>query len=168
MALNRRASTRCEKVQAFPALAMALFEQSGLTELIDSKFDIDPRIKLTPGNAVKALVGNMFTSEGRRPIYNVSHPFLSAPVDLMFGPKVDAGALGGRAFDRNLDRLFGVDLSELHHECYSELTTRYYLDSNLYNLDSTNFTIHSLDVTADRDGAAVPEWCGHAKDGHDA
>lgn len=73
---------------------MALFEQSGLTELIDSRFDIDPRIKLTPGNAVKALVGNMFTSEGRLPIYNASHPFLSAPVDLMFGPKVDIGALG--------------------------------------------------------------------------
>ena len=54
MMLNRTASTRCEKVQAFPALAMALFEQSGLTELIDSRFEIDPRIKLTPGNAVKA------------------------------------------------------------------------------------------------------------------
>ena len=148
-------------------MAMALFEQSGLTQLIDSRFDIDPRIKLTPGNAVKALVGNMFTSEGRRPIYNASHPFLSAPVDLMFGPKVDIGALGGRAFDRNLDRLFGIDLSELHHDCYSMLTSRYHLDSNLYNLDSTNFTITSLDVTADRDGAAVPEWCGHAKDGHD-
>lgn len=47
------------------------------------------------------------------------------------------------------------------------LTSRYHLDFNLYNLDSTNFTITSLDVTADRDGAAVPEWCGHAKDGHD-
>ena len=166
MALNRTASTRCEKVQAFPALAMALFEQSGLTGLIDSRFEIDPRIKLTPGNAVKALVGNMFTSEGRRPIYNVSHPFMSAPVDLMFGPKVGVRALGGRAFDRNLDRLFGIDLSELHHDCYSVLTSRYHLDSNLFNLDFTNFTIHSLDVIADRYGAAVPEWCGHAKDGH--
>ncbi|WP_400201854.1 DUF4277 domain-containing protein, partial [Candidatus Methanarcanum hacksteinii] len=129
MALNRTASTRCEKVQAFPALAMALFEQSGLTGLIDSRFDIDPRIKLTPGNAVEALVGNMFTSEGRRPIYNVFHPFLSAPVDLMFGLKVDVGALGGRAFDRNLDRLFGIDLPELHHECYFLITLRYHLDS---------------------------------------
>lgn len=46
------------------------------------------------------------------------------------------------------------------------LTSRYHLDSNLFNLDSTNFTIHSLDVIADRYGAAVPEWCGHAKDGH--
>ena len=124
MVLNRTASTRCEKVQAFPALVMALFEQSGLTGLIDSRFEIDPRIKLTPGNAVKALVGNMFTSEGRRPIYNVSHPFMSAPVDLMFEPKVDVRALGGRAFDRNFDRLFGIDLSELHHDCYSVLTSR--------------------------------------------
>ena len=146
MTLNRTASTRCEKVQAFPALAMALFEQSGLTRLIDSRFDIDPRIKLTPGNAVKALVGNMFTSEGRRPIYNVSHPFLSAPGGLIFGHKVDVGALGGRAFDRNLYRLFSIDLPELYHDCYSLITSRYHLDSNLYNLDSTNFTIHSLDV----------------------
>lgn len=94
MALNRTASTRCEKVQAFPALAMALFEQSGLTELIDSRFEIGPKIKLTPGNAVKALVG-MFTSESRRPIYNASHPFMSAPVDLMLGPNVDVRARKG-------------------------------------------------------------------------
>ena len=133
-----------------------------MTELIDSRFEIDPRIKLTPGNAVKALVRNMFTSEGRRPIYNVSHPFMSAPVDLMFEPKVDVRALGGRAFDRNLDRLFGIDLSELHHDCYSVLTSRYHLDSTLFNLDSTNFTIHFLDVIADRtaqpyrNGAVMP------------
>ena len=131
MALNRTASTRCEKVQAFPALTMALFEQSGLTDLIDSRFDIDPRIKLTPGNAVKALIGNMFTSEGRRPICNVSHPFLSAPVDLMFGPKVDVKALGGRAFDRNLDRLFEKGLPDLHHDCYETMASRYGLGSDL-------------------------------------
>ncbi|MBQ7405912.1 MAG: IS1634 family transposase [Candidatus Methanomethylophilaceae archaeon] len=166
MALNRAASTRFEKVQAFPALAMAVFEQTGLREMIDSRFDIDPRIKLTPGNAVKALIGNMFTSEGRRPLYNVSHPFMSAPVDLLFGPKVDVPALGGRAFDRNLDRLFELDLPGLSYDCYQRLCGFYGLSSNMFNIDSTNFTIHSLNNDADRDGAAVPGWCGHAKDGH--
>ena len=166
MALNRTASTNCEKVQAFPALAMALFEQSGLRKLIDSKAKPGSAIKLTPGNAVKAMIGNMFTAEGRRPIYNMAHPYLSAPVDLMFGPKIDVPALGGRAFDRNLDRLFELDLPNLLHDCYLRICERYGLDSDLFNVDSTNFTITPFDRTDEGDGAAVPERCGHAKDGH--
>ena len=36
---------------------MAMFEHTGLRELIDLRFEIDPRVKLTSGNAVKALIG---------------------------------------------------------------------------------------------------------------
>ena len=98
MALNRSKNVKEEGLTATVALAMAFYKQTGLRELIDSKFDIDRRQKLTPGYAVKALIGDMVGHEGRRPLYNVANPFMSAPNDLLFGEKVDVRSLGGRAF----------------------------------------------------------------------
>ena len=89
MALNRSKNMKEEGLTATVALAMAFYEQTGLRELIDSKFDIDCRQKLTPGNAVKALIGDMMGLEGRRPLYSVHNPFKTAPNDLLFGEKVD-------------------------------------------------------------------------------
>ena len=167
MALKRTDNKAYTGLQAPTALAMALFEQTGLRELIDSKFSIDARLKLTPGNAVKALLGNMMGTMRKNSLYNVANPYLSAPVDLLFGEKVDMPALGGRAFSRNLDRLFRKDLPVLTYECYSRLAEFYGLTSNVFNIDSTNFTINAVGKDADIEGAAVPEWCGHAKDGRD-
>lgn len=145
---------------------MAVFEQSGLTELIDSRFRIDKRRILTPGNSVKALLGALSDGRGKRPLYRVADFYASAPVDLLFGDKVTVQGLGDRAFARNLDLLFGIDLGELAHDCYGRLCGRYGLSSDIYNIDTTNFTITSLGKEADRPGASTPGRCGHAKDGH--
>ena len=137
-----------------------------MRELIDSKFNTDVRQKLSPGNAVKALIGDMADTKGRNAPFNVADRYMSAPVDLMFGPKVDIPALGGRAFSRNLDLLFDIDLPSLTYECYSLLAERYGLSSRVFNVDETNFGITVLGKDPDLPDAAVPERCGHAKDGH--
>ncbi len=164
MALNRSKDTKEEGLSATVALAMAFFEQTGLRESIDSKFDIDRRQKLTPGNAIKALIGDMMGLEGRHPLYSVHNPFKTAPNDLLFGEKVTIESLGGRAFSRNLDLLFTLDLPELTYECYESLAKTYALTSKVFNIDSTNWTITPVSKEADVKGAAVPERCGHAKD----
>ena len=166
MALNRSKNVKEEGLTATVALAMAFYEQTGLRELIDSKFDIDCRQKLTPGNAVKALIGDMMGLEGRRPLYSVHNPFKTAPNDLLFGEKVDIKSLGGTAFSRNLDQLFTLDLPGLTYECYELLAKMYALTSRVFNIDTTNWTITPVSKDADVEGAAVPERCGHAKDGH--
>ena len=124
------------------------------------------RQKLSPGNAVKALIGDMVGTKGRSALFNVADRYMSAPVDLMFGPKVDIPALGGRAFSRNLDLLFGLDLPSLTYECYSLLVERYGLSSKVFNVDETNFGITALCKEPDLLDVAAPERCGHAKDGH--
>ena len=166
MALNRSKNMKEEGLTATVALAMAFYEQTGLRELIDSKFDIDCRQKLTPGNAVKALIGDMMGLEGRRPLYSVHNPFKTTPNDLLFGEKVDIKSLGGTAFSRNLDQLFTLDLPGLTYECYELLARTYTLTSRVFNIDTTNWTITPVSKEADVEGAAVPERCGHAKDGH--
>ena len=166
MALDRTKDAHYEGLNAPIALAQAFFEQTGLRELIDSKFSTDVRQKLSPGNAVKALIGDMVGTKGRSALFNIADRYMSAPVDLMFGPKVDMPALGGRAFSRNLDLLFDIDLPSLTYECYSLLAERYRLSSKVFNVDGTNFGITALGKNPDPPDAAVPERCGHAKDGH--
>lgn len=166
MTLNRSKNKKEEGLTATVALAMAFYEQTGLRELIDSKFDIDCRQKLTPGYAVKALIGDMMGLEGRRPLYSVHNPFKTAPNDLLFGEKVDVKSLGGRAFSRNLDLLFSLDLPKMTYECYGVLARTYALTSRVFNIDTTNWTITPVSKKADVVGATVPQWCGHAKDGH--
>ena len=166
MALNRSKKEEFEGLRATVALAMAFFEQTGLRELIDSKFEIDCRQRLTPGYAVKALIGDMVGLTGKPALYNVANPLMAAPNDLLFGNNVDVKSLGGRAFSRNLDLLFGTDLPELTYECYDLLAECYALTSKVFNIDTTNWTITPLFKEADVEGAAIPERCGHAKDGH--
>ena len=166
MALRRQRNTQTTRLQAASALAMAMFEQKGLRGLIDSKFPKDPRMKLTPGNAVKAMIGTMLSAEGRRPLFVISNFYVSSPNDRLFGDGVDVNALNARAFSRDLDRLFRKDPGELTFECYSMLCDEYGLISNMFNIDETNFGVTSLTKEPDLIGAAVPERCGHAKDGH--
>lgn len=110
MALKARNKAPTVKIQAAPVLAMAFFEQKGLTELIDSRFDLDKRIKLTPGNAVKAMVGQMMSTERRRALFGLNDFYVQAPIGRLFGKNVDLKALGATAFSRNLDRLFKQEL----------------------------------------------------------
>ncbi len=129
MALRKGKNRQTTRLQAASALALTMLEQKGFTELIDSKSSKDPRIKLTPGNAVKSMIGTMLSAEGRRPLFEISNFYVSNPTDQLFGKGVDVNALNARAFFKNLDRLFKKDLGELTFECYSMLYKEYGLNS---------------------------------------
>jgi len=94
MTFDRTKDAHYEELNASIALAVAFFEQTGLRELIDSKFNTDVRQKLSPGNAVKALIGDMVGTKGRSALFNVADRYRSVPVDLMFGPKADIPSMG--------------------------------------------------------------------------
>ena len=166
MSLDLSRNTESIGLRATSALALAMFEQTGLRKLIDSEFDIDVRQKLSPGNAVKAFIGDLAGMSGKGAVNNVSNIYALAPTEKLFGRHVKAESLNPTALSRNLDLLFGRDLSELTYRCYRTLAERYRLDSNVFNIDSTNFGITALDKGADMPLAAIPERCGHAKDGH--
>ena len=161
-----RSRNRDESIFASAALAMALFERAGLTELIDSKFTLDKRVKLTPGNTVKAFIGKLLSTTGRAPIYTLRDYYLNAPTDLLFGEKVDYEAMCATSITRNLDLLFGLDLDKLSYECYQAFSGLFGFSSNMFNVDMTNFSVTSLNVDDEGNEAALPQRCGHAKDGH--
>ena len=96
MALDRSRDRGYVGLRATSALAMALFEQSGLRGLLDERIPVDKRRKLSIGYAVKAFIGDMMGHADRRALSRVSDPFMSAPVSEMFGEKMDLEGLGPR------------------------------------------------------------------------
>ncbi len=158
-----RSRNRNESIFASAAMAMSLFERAGLTKLIDSKFILDKRVKLTPGNTVKAFIGKLLSTTGRAPIYTLRDFYLNAPTDLLFGEKVDYEAMCATSVTRNLDLLFGLNLDRLSYECYQAFSGLFGIISRIYNVDMTNFSITSLNVDGEGNEAALPQRCGMRK-----
>lgn len=154
-----------EGLQAMPVLGMAVYEQIGIGELIDAKLEPDPQRILTPGIGTKLLIGGMFKGMGRRALYALDEDYAKAPLDLLCGPGIEASNLNARAFSRTLDDLFTLDLPDLTHDIYGIFAERYGIGGFVYNLDATNYGVNAIVVHRDKDGAAIPEFNGHAKDG---
>jgi transposase len=154
-----------EGFQAMGAFAMAVMESVGIREYIDSMCRYDPaRRALSPGMAVKAMLGPIFGYRHKSPLSNIELFYASAPTDLLFGPKVGRENLGDSAFGRALDTLFEADREEMIWRCAEMCAGRYGLSSDIFHMDATNFSLYAVQQE-ERDGVAVPRYSGHAKDG---
>ncbi len=162
--LNAR---RYEGLPAASALGMALMESSGIRQLIDDscKWDRDQR-KLSPGMAVKAMIGPMFNGHKRSPLYKVDLFYQTAPIDLLFGEDVTLPGLNDVSLARGLDTIFEAGVEKLFWDCAQTLCKRFDIDNSVLHMDSTNFSVYAMEPDDEGDGAAVPRHSGHAKDGH--
>ncbi|MDO5862493.1 MAG: DUF4277 domain-containing protein, partial [Thermoplasmata archaeon] len=85
-------------LRAMPTLAMAVLEQSGICARIDSLVKPDEQRILTPGTAVKLMVGGLYFGMGRRPLYKFDRLYAAAPLDKLCGKPVEPSNLNARAF----------------------------------------------------------------------
>ncbi len=154
-----------EGLGAMSSTAIALLKEAGIVELLDSRIVPDEQRILTPGNATALMVGALYKGMGRRALYKLDEDYATAPLDLICGPGIKAEHLNARAFSRALDDLYELDLPSLTFEIYEILRKKYGIVAVIYNMDSTNFGVSAVIVVRDKDGAAIPEWNGHAKDG---
>jgi len=152
-----------EGLPASSAIAMAVMERSGMRAMIDSLVKHAGDRKLTPGMAVKAMIGPIFDARKKMPLSGVRHFYSAAPTDLLFGDGVTMESLNDNALARNLDDLYDHGLEKLFWGCSSMLKRRYGFDSKIRHMDSTNYTIHA--IGPDNEGRAVPAFGGNAKDG---
>ena len=79
---TRRAA---ERLSVGPALGMSLMDSFGITDIIDKTCGFHGESALSPGNAVKAICGTMFTDNKRKALYNVEGFYSYAPVSRLFG-----------------------------------------------------------------------------------
>lgn len=159
---------RYEGIPAASALGMALMESTGIRQLIDDtcEWDRDQR-KLSPGMAVKAMIGPLFKGDRRRPLYKVDLFYQNAPIDLLFGDDVTLSGLNDVSLARGLDTVFEAGVEKLYWDCAQTLCKRFGIDNSVLHMDSTNFSVYAMEADDEGDGAAVPRRSGHAKDGHD-
>ena len=165
MKIQHRGETY-EGIPSANALGMAFFEASGMRNLIDSRCRYDPEKRiLSPGMVVKALIGTTFNITTKVPLYKVESAYASAPTERLFGPGVSKEDLYDTALGRGLDTLFDADLTALFSECCDLVMERYGFRSDVFHIDSTNISVWGVEHPADKEGAAVPKYCGDPKDG---
>ncbi|MFA6804296.1 MAG: IS1634 family transposase [Candidatus Methanomethylophilaceae archaeon] len=157
------AATVYESIPASSAMAMAVMESSGIRALIDSIVEHNDQRRLSPGMAVKAMIGPIFDSRKKMPLSGVRGFYKGAPVDMLFGKDVTESGLNDHALARNLDDLYDAGLDGTFWKCSSMIKHRYGFDSKVRHMDSTNYTLYAL--PSERDGEAVPVFGGNAKDG---
>jgi transposase len=147
------------------AIAMSVMEQTGLRRFIDSQVEWDSERKLSPGNAVKAMIGPIFDQKKKLPLQGVRHFYELAPTDMLFGKGVTLESLNDNALARNLDCLFDAGLYDLFWKCSHMLKRRTGLVSNILHTDSTDVSVHVLRSEDPGDGSAFPAYSGNPKDG---
>lgn len=154
-----------EGIPAANAIGMALFETSGMRELIDRRCKYDPgRRNLSPGMVVKAIIGPTFNVSKKYPLYLTETAYRSTPTDLLFGSGVTKDDLYDTALARGLDTLFDADLTSLFTECAGLAARTFGFESNVFHMDSTDISFSGISHEPDKPGAAVPKHNGHAKD----
>jgi transposase len=81
-----------------------LWDELGLTRVVDEHVPIDDQVGLALGHALKALVLNIVG--GRDPLYRVQRWAEDVPLDIIVGEGVRCEQLNDTALGRHLDRLF--------------------------------------------------------------
>jgi len=157
-----------EGIGAGQAICMALMESFGIVKMIDDACEWDEKQRiLSPGKAVKAIAGTMFTCNPKQAMSNVALFCSGSPVDMLFGPRVTLESLSDSALGRALDTIFETDIECLFYSICAKVKAYIGLDPKMYHFDPTNVTI---DRSAGDEymglpvGAPVPKL-GHPKDG---
>ena len=160
---TRRAA---ERLSVGPALGMSLMDSFGITDIIDKTCGFHGESALSPGNAVKAICGTMFTDNKRKALYNVEGFYSYAPVSRLFGPEVEHSSLNDSTLGRCLDRVFESGTTEMFNDISNHVHTSLRLDSRFLHLDTSNVTVFK-NPKMEQDEYGPKAAHGHAKDGHD-
>lgn len=159
-------SYRSEQFALSSAIGMALMESIGIRKLIDSRCGDSRSDRIvSPGMAVKALIGPTFNLFQRPPLSRVNAIYGLAPTDRLFGNGAVPENLNDDALGRCLDDLSELDLELLFHECSEMAVKKFGFESPIRHGDSTNFSFYGekKDVP---DGEISPEY-GKSKTGRD-
>ena len=128
---------------------------------------------LTEGMAVKAILGTMFTSATRTPLYEVNNFYRDSPKKMLFGPFVGDRGLSDTILATRMDSIYEMnrkwkDFNEIIWETQTLVCRIFGLASEDYYLDTTDIDLTGTKYTSRGDGAALPEHFGKPKSGKTA
>ena len=146
----------------FSAMAMALFETSGIATDLEERLgkDFEKRC-ISPTNAVKAMIGPVFDGREKLALHNISTFYTDAPVDLLFDTA--RISMHDNAFGRALETLSGLDHSETLWSISDSLERRFGLGTDTFHMDTTNLAVYCLERDYG-DEPVVPAIPGDSKE----
>jgi transposase len=122
-------------------LVAGMFEELGITEVIDRATKQDPEMRIvTAGHAVKAMVLNGLGFINQQ-LYLVPHFFHNKPISRLIAPGIQASHLNDDTLGRALDTLYAVGVTELYSLIAATAATRLGLTPTFAHLDSTSFHV---------------------------
>jgi transposase len=122
-------------------LVAGMFEELGITEVIDQTTQQDPEMRIvTAGHAVKAMVLNGLGFINQQ-LYLVPHFFHNKPISRLIAPGIQASHLNDDTLGRTLDTLYAVGVTELYSLIAATAAKRLGLTATFTHLDSTSFHV---------------------------
>jgi transposase len=118
-----------------------MFEELGITEVIDKATQQDPEMRIvTAGHAVKAMVlnGLGFLNQS---LYLVPHFFQHKPISRLIAPGIQASHLNDDTLGRTLDTLYDYGVTELYSLIAVSAAKRLGLRPTFAHLDTTSFHV---------------------------
>ena len=122
-------------------LVAGMFEELGITEVIDRATKQDPEMRIvTAGHAVKAMVLNGLGFLNQQ-LYLVPHFFHNKPISRLIAPGLQASHLNDDTLGRALDTLYAVGVTELYSLIAATAATRLGLTPTFAHLDRMSFHV---------------------------
>jgi transposase len=122
-------------------LVAGMFEELGITEVIDKATQQDPEMRIvTAGHAVKAMVLNGLGFINQQ-LYLVPHFFQNKPLSRLIAPGIQASHLNDDTLGRALDTLYNFGVTALYSLIAATAATRLGLTPKFRHLDTTSFHV---------------------------
>jgi transposase len=122
-------------------LVAGMFEELGITEVIDRATQQDPEMRIvTAGHAVKAMVLNGLGFINQQ-LYLVPHFFQNKPLSRLIAPGIEASHLNDDTLGRALDTLYDFGVTALYGLIAATAATRLGLTRTFSHLDTTSFHV---------------------------
>jgi transposase len=122
-------------------LVAGMFEELGITEVIDKATQQDPAMRIvTAGHAVKAMVLNGLGFINQQ-LYLVPHFFQNKPLSRLIAPGIQASHLNDDTLGRALDTLYETGVTTLYSLIAATAARRLGLTPTFSHLDTTSFHV---------------------------
>jgi transposase len=155
-----------EEVQAqamdHHGLVAAVCKDLKIAERINKRLNVDPQRKVSPGQAVVAMILNGLGFTNRR-LYLSHQFFASKPVEQLLGEGICATDITNHTLSHTLDEIAHYGSTTLYGDVAFETVLENNLLSELNHLDTTSLTVHGQ-YEVDDEAEIVELTQGYSKD----
>ena len=141
-------------------LLSQLWDDLGLSSVVDQCIPVDDQVQLRPSVALKALCLNVV--HGRDALYRVQPFFSQVPTELLLGEGVTPDLLNDDALGRHLDRLFEAGGSQLFNALSLRVIAGEGLELDRLHADTTSKLVFGEYASPHEEAISVTY--GHSKD----